>query len=676
MKCLTESDVGITSYTGNHKGFSGVIKQRFSDFHVNEIDLDGNIIKLTDILPPKSEPSIEVCLENDILSPEVVENLDHLLEKGEPEVEIEVTQKSKEERLKIHEFIRKKYKCQFVSNTKDKNGKKLLIVNKPNKSNKQDNRQAWPAERGGEYLHFVMFKENKDTMEAVNIIAHKLRMRPNFITYAGTKDRRGKTSQMISVKKVEPSRIASISKELKGITLGNYSFKPMGLKLGDLSGNHFRIALRNVSGSEEEINSAMKSLGTKGFINYYGLQRFGNSSDVPTHMIGKNVLLRDWKKTVELILQPRENESRPDLKAARKVWSEKRNAKEAYKQLTRGRNTVEGKLFQGLQNDTPYNFLNAFESLPRNMRLFYQHSYQSLIWNKVASRRIETFGLKPIVGDLILKEHVKGISHEIELAGDSIDCVSNSFVEESALASEHVTNDSYLLDDAKNELGQSLNPELEKVGKRPHTVEILTEESVKSARIEDIVLPLPGYDVVFPHNVMKDWYEELLKEDGLSSITSNQQAKSYALSGSYRRLLLHPKDLSWRAVHYPSPEDILILSDLEKMHGEKLIEDNPDGKNKALIVEFSLPSSTYATMLLREIMKQDTSSGFQTSLNPIDTSSPSNPNINLTTDLKYETEKCIKVDSHAEKRKPEDCEFEQLNGSKKCKQEEVSEAIL
>jgi hypothetical protein len=49
---LMEKDVGITEYISAHEGFNGIIKQRFSDFHVNEITADGSIAKLTDLAPP------------------------------------------------------------------------------------------------------------------------------------------------------------------------------------------------------------------------------------------------------------------------------------------------------------------------------------------------------------------------------------------------------------------------------------------------------------------------------------------------------------------------------------------------------------------------------------------------------------------------------------------------
>lgn len=50
---LSETDVGITQFVGSSPGFTGVIKARFSDFQVNEIDQAGNVVRLTSTALPK-----------------------------------------------------------------------------------------------------------------------------------------------------------------------------------------------------------------------------------------------------------------------------------------------------------------------------------------------------------------------------------------------------------------------------------------------------------------------------------------------------------------------------------------------------------------------------------------------------------------------------------------------
>lgn len=52
----------------------------------------------------------------------------------------------------------------------------------------------------------------------------------------------------------------------------------------------------NVTGTDEQIEEAMTNLKEKGFINYYGLQRFGSSSSVPTPEVGRALLLGQWKE--------------------------------------------------------------------------------------------------------------------------------------------------------------------------------------------------------------------------------------------------------------------------------------------------------------------------------------------------------------------------------------------
>lgn len=56
-KCtLRENQVGITEFTNpDLPGFTGVLKSRFSDFHVNEIDSTGHVLQLNDLKVPKPE---------------------------------------------------------------------------------------------------------------------------------------------------------------------------------------------------------------------------------------------------------------------------------------------------------------------------------------------------------------------------------------------------------------------------------------------------------------------------------------------------------------------------------------------------------------------------------------------------------------------------------------------
>ena len=68
---------------------------------------------------------------------------------------------------------------------------------------------------------------------------------PNGIfSYAGVKDKRGKTSQRVSVKRVQPQQISGSVKHNKSIQVGNFTFHQQPLTLGDAAGNHFCIVLR------------------------------------------------------------------------------------------------------------------------------------------------------------------------------------------------------------------------------------------------------------------------------------------------------------------------------------------------------------------------------------------------------------------------------------------------
>lgn len=130
-------------------------------------------------------------------------------------------------------------------------------------------------------------------------------MNPGFISYAGIKDKRAKTSQRLCISNIEASRLVSICKYRQNIKLGNFAYHPKPIALGDLKGNHFKLLLKNLRFSEGDeienlglndvVTSAMESLASAGFINYYGMQRFGSYA-VSTHQVGLEVLKQNWIK--------------------------------------------------------------------------------------------------------------------------------------------------------------------------------------------------------------------------------------------------------------------------------------------------------------------------------------------------------------------------------------------
>lgn len=83
-------------------------------------------------------------------------------------------------------------------------------------------------------------------------------------------------------------------------------FAPNGLTLGDLNGNHFTIILRDVKGATEaDLEQSLQSLRDNGYLNYFGMQRFGTST-VMTHTIGCAIMKKDFELASDLILDPRE----------------------------------------------------------------------------------------------------------------------------------------------------------------------------------------------------------------------------------------------------------------------------------------------------------------------------------------------------------------------------------
>ncbi|XP_068132359.1 pseudouridylate synthase 7 homolog [Hyperolius riggenbachi] len=550
---LTEADVGITKFVSVHEGFSGILKERYSDFVVNEIGKDGKIIHLDDLSIPADDedPSKEIF---SILTAEDKKSLEELqlFKNKEGSVAIEVIEDSKEKRTIIHQAIKGLFPG-LETKTEDRDGKKYIIAYHAagKKALANPRKHSWPKSRGS-YCHFVLYKENKDTMDAINVLSKFLRVKPNIFSYMGTKDKRAITVQAIAVLKITAQRLSHLNKCLMNCKLGNFTYQKHPLKLGELQGNHFTVILRNITGNDEQVEQAMTSLRDIGFINYYGMQRFGTTA-VPTYQVGRAILQSNWEEMIDLILKPRPGAEKGYLVKCREEWAKTKDPEAALRKLPAKR-CVEGQLLRGLSKYGLKNIVSAFGIIPRNNRLMYIHSYQSYVWNNMVSERIEEYGFKVVPGDLVLKGAA---------------------------------------------------------------AVVVQENEVDNYSIHDVVMPLPGFDVIYPKHKLSAAYEEMLSADKLDINNMRHRVRDYSLAGAYRKILIRPQDVSWEVVAYDDHKIPLVATDLEKLEGKTLQAFNKEGKYKALKMEFSLPPSSYATMAIREVLKMDTSIKNQTQLNTV-----------------------------------------------------------
>lgn len=274
------------------------------------------------------------------------------------------------------------------------------------------------------YVYYVLIKKNIDTLSAIRITAKFLGLKPTQIGFAGLKDTNAMTYQLISMpyKESLPEKLS-----IKNVKIIYVGVAESPIRKGLLMGNKFKIYIRKTEHSKpydtlKTILSEIKENG--GLYPYYGHQRFGMIRS-NTHIIGKYLVLREWKKAVlEIIGHPFPKEH-PDVYYARKTFEETLDAAKALKLFPK-KFVYERILLKSLINK-PNNYLNAIKRLPKQILQLYIGAYQSYIFNKYVSLRLEQ-GIKPleaIDGDLIVRNnnefyvvrnHIRKISKEEKIA--------------------------------------------------------------------------------------------------------------------------------------------------------------------------------------------------------------------------------------------------------------------
>ncbi|CAG8889683.1 unnamed protein product [Penicillium nalgiovense] len=653
-QALKEVEVGITEFVSNDtEGFSGILKKRYTDFMVNEIMTTGEVVHLqfndtttetNESAPPtpapkapEVEPSTAEKTE-DTPAKEVetpaefkVSEEDHtLLEeyfgaqnaaeiialhkiamskpKGRPSEFGDVTfpVSDRELRTKIHQAIRRIFKSQLESSTDAEGNMSITAANNRFKrgatagranGRPQGHRINW-EELGGPYLHFTIYKENKDTMEVIGYIARSLKMNPKSFQFAGTKDRRGVTVQRACAVRVHRDRLEGVNSELRNAYLGDFEYRKHGLELGDLQGNEFVITLRDVeipgvslSDHQAAIAKASEVVALWNLRNPYGR---GRRQDAAGRFQGRlRCYSAVFPESLQAAMEGKMSTANigaddKDRAMAINIFQTGGNVSDALQKMPRKFSAENNLLRQLGRNKKDY--LGALQSIPRNLRLMYVHAYQSLVWNFAASERWRLYGDRVVEGDLvIIQEHRdKEIASVVEPA-ETVDADGEIIVvpqaEDSAVAAE----DMFM------------------------RARALTAEEAASGKytIFDLVLPQPGYDIIYPENEMKEFYRRFMESEqggGLDPSNMRRPWKDISLSGSYRKIFsrMVTNNYSFDVKLYSKDDEQFVKTDLQKLKGEDkdadtTVADETPADKLAVILKFQLGSSQYATMALREL---------------------------------------------------------------------------
>jgi len=344
---------------------------------------------------------------------------------------------------------------------------------------------------------FLLHKSGMDSNHAIIEISNQL---GTSIKVLGIKDSKADTIQYATS---EGKKFREGKTTHANLTLLGYSRK--SLKKSHIMGNQFQVKISNVSKSNiSEFITEIRNIP-----NFYGLQRFG-SERLVTHLVGREIIKRNFKRAVELFLCHTTEYDTQFSKDIREKCRDPNNYGRVVKIVPRGMD-LERNILRALINGKDY--IGALRSVPINIRRLFVHAYQAYMFNQTLSY---------IIGD-----------------GESItNCSKNDFC--------------FKLEN-------------------PLTLGKLLKYAGEDSSNLVPAMHLPGYSFKVPEGRFERNLSLIMKEENISPKDFYlKEMQELSVEGGFRQLPLLVNDFSY--------------------------SDN-------LLISFKIPIGSYATILLRELMK-------------------------------------------------------------------------
>ncbi|USZ69180.1 tRNA pseudouridine(13) synthase TruD [Halorussus salilacus] len=287
---------------------------------------------------------------------------------------------------------------------------------------------AEPADADpGAYPHLVVRATLRgwDTNDFARRLSDALGISRERVSWAGTKDKHAVTTQLFSLRKVDPADLSDV--EIRDADVDIVGRSGRGLEFGDLAGNAFEIAVRDADRPEnaDEIREQLAEFGgapddeptAVGVPDFFGQQRFGSRRPV-THEVGLRVVREDWEGAVRAyVADAYETEPEGTREARREAADafEQRDWQGVLDALPRRLGFERAMANRLVENggDGPEDFRAALEAVPSNLQRLFVNAAQSYAFNRILSERLAR-GLpfdRPVEGDVVcFSERVDGLT--------------------------------------------------------------------------------------------------------------------------------------------------------------------------------------------------------------------------------------------------------------------------
>ncbi len=270
-----------------------------------------------------------------------------------------------------------------------------------------------PELRDGEYSVAKVWSRNWETNRLVLKLANELGISREDISFSGTKDKRAVTVQWMSFK-ADPTEVNKI--DIQDVKICEVKQSHRSLHLGMHHGNDFKIIIREMDCGQEKAKELADMAGDKildegGFPNWFGIQRFGAIRPI-THEVGKYIVKSDFETAVKTyIANPMEGESEQCFEARRfleETWDYEK-AYEIYPNNLHFERSIIKHLIK-----KPEDYVGSLKKLPRNLRMMFVHAYQSYLFNRMVSKRLERgYPLNDaLIGDILLPTDSSGLPNK------------------------------------------------------------------------------------------------------------------------------------------------------------------------------------------------------------------------------------------------------------------------